>query len=165
MERFWNYLFYLQWKFTHNIGVKYIQRPIISTLSFLFPRIKKNKLEVTQTADSTMGNPESGFNLGFAFSHLFITTTIGYGIICFYINLLINYEAGENFKYFLFGVMALSYLTNYWFLWYKDRYLKYFAEFDKKSIPKVHYLYLMLFHLGVIAFGILSIHWTIGFNL
>ncbi len=165
MERFWNYLFYLQWKLLNKLGTKFIQQPIHAVTYFFFPKIRKKKPEIERGYSVVINDSERGFNLGFAFSHLFLTTLIIYGIICLYVNVLIDHKVKEDIKYFLIGVMVLSYFTNYWFLWRKDIYLKYFKEFESQPFSRIHYLYAILFHLGIAAFGILSIYWTIGFNI
>jgi hypothetical protein len=65
---------------------------------------------------------------------------------------------------FLIGAFLLSYATNYWFLWRNDTYLKYFQQFEKETFSRWNYMYLFLFHAGILIFGIVSIHMTIGFN-
>ncbi|MBC9811459.1 hypothetical protein H9Y05_03125 [Crocinitomicaceae bacterium CZZ-1] len=165
MERYWNYLFYLQHKLLNVIGVKYFQRPLSYIIFFIFPKLKKKKKEILNAAASSIDHKEMGFNLGFAFSHMFLTTVVIFSIICLYVTVLINYKIKEDIKYFITGVLLLSYLLNYWLLWKKDIYLTYFKKFEKQPFSQWHYLYIIFFHLGVWGFGILSIHWTIGFNL
>jgi hypothetical protein len=165
MERLWNYLLYLQWRLLNRLGAKLIQQPIHSITFFFFPKIRKKKEQIEQSYSLVINDSERGVNLGFAFSHIFLTTSIIYGVVCLYMNVLINHKVKDDIKYFLIGVMVLSYLTNYWLLWRKDIYLKYFKEFENQPFSRWRYLYVILFYLGIMTFGVLSIYWTIGFNL
>lgn len=162
MKGIWNYLFYLQWRLLNRLGSKFIQQPIHSVLYFFFPKIRKNKNEIDKSYSSVVNDSTQGFNLGFAFSHLFLTTAVIYSIICLYFNVLIDFKLRENLKYFLIGVMLLSYLTNYLLLWRKDNYLKYFKKYKQKTFHRVEYLYLVMFHLIVWTIGVFSVQWIVN---
>jgi len=73
-------------------------------------------------------------------------------------------EVGDNLHYWFIGVVVLSYLTNQVLSWGNDKYLKYFAEFDNINEKTKIYLPAILFHVGVLLFTALSVHWTIGYN-
>jgi hypothetical protein len=114
---------------------------------------------------SVINNRKNGLNLGFAFRFMNLTTGIAYGIILLYINVIIGHEVKEDMLYFLIGAFVLSYATNYWFLRRNDTYLKYFKEFETENFSRWNYMYLFLFHAGILSFGIVSIYLTVGFNL
>jgi len=159
MIRFWNYLFYAHWRLLNGLGSKLIQQPIQSILSVFFPKIKKKKKEIKRGYSTAVEDPKQGLNLGFSFQLLFVTTTIVYGIICLYITVLLDYKIRKDFVFFLIGTLGLAYLSNYLLLWREDRYLKYFKIFENESFSRIHYLNVILFHLSIWTFGILSVYW------
>jgi len=163
MERIWNYLFYSTWNLQINLGEILIQKPIHFIMLNLFPFLRKNKQKGVKDYKRVMNNKDYGFNIGFAFGFMFLSTMIIYSSICLYLVKLLNIEVGDTIYYYFIVVVALSYITNYLFLYRSDIYKKYFDEFDKEN-SKLNYLP-VVFHTGVVIFGILSIHWTIGFNL
>jgi hypothetical protein len=164
MERIWNYLFYLQFRKLENYSLKFVHKPIQNIYFYLFPKKNYRKSDMDNAYYTFINNRKNGLNLGFAFRFMNLTTTIFYGIILLYFNVIIGHKVKEDFKYFLIGAFLLSYATNYWFLWRNDTYLKYFQQFEKETFSRWNYMYLFLFHAGILVFGIASIHMTIGFN-
>lgn len=112
-----------------------------------------------------MNNKDFGFNIGFAFGFMFLTTMVIYTSICLFLVKLLNIDVEDTIYYYFFAVVALSYLTNYFFLYRADTYKKHFEEFEKIKNKSRIYLSAVLFHLAIIGFGILSIHFTVGFNI
>ncbi|MFA6924924.1 MAG: hypothetical protein WC223_11815 [Bacteroidales bacterium] len=165
MERIWNYFFYSTWKLQILLGDLLFQKPIYFIILNIFPFLRKNEAKGLKEYKKVMNNKDYGFNIGFAFGFMFLTTMVIYSSICLYIVKLLNIEVGDTIYYYFIVVVALSYLTNYLLLYRSDAYKKYFDEFDKVNNKSLIYLSAVLFHLGIIGFGILSIHWTVGFNL
>jgi len=165
LMKIWNYLFYLTWNLLNKAGLTLIQRPIQKLIFFIFPTLSRKRDEIEKAAISTMADIDKGLNLGFAFVLMFSATTLMYVIICIYTIGQFDSNVDDNLHYYFIGVLSMAYLTNYLLLWKSNNYKKYFKEFDKTTINKINYLYIILFHLGVTAFFILSIYWTVGFNL
>jgi len=165
MERIWNYLFYLQFRILEKYSLKFVHNPLQNVFFYFFPKKIKRKKKMDNAYYSVINNRKNGLNLGFAFRFMNLTTGIAYGIILLYINVIIGHEVKEDMLYFLIGAFVLSYATNYWFLRRNDTYLKYFKEFETENFSRWNYMYLFLFHAGILSFGIVSIYLTVGFNL
>lgn len=163
--RIWNYVFYLTWKLLNKIGVNFIQKPLLKFLYFVFPALSKKQDEIEKSSISTMVDVDKGFNLGFAFVLMFSATTLIYAIICIYTIGQLDSNVDGNLQYYFIGILSLAYLTNYLLLWHSDNYKKYFKEFNRVTIAKTNYLYVVLFHFGVTVFFVLIIFWIVGFNL
>jgi hypothetical protein len=131
----------------------------------LFPFLRKNMQRGRKEYNRIMNNKDFGFNVGFAFGFMFLTTIIIYTSVCLFIVKLLNIEVGDTIYNYFVVVVALSYLTNYFFLYRADTYKKYFVEFEKVNNKSRIYLSAILFHLVVIGFGIFSIQFTVGFNI
>ena len=164
MERIWNYFFYSTWKFQILLGGILIEKPLIYLFN-LIPFLKGKWSKGKKEYEKFMHNKDYGANIGFAFSFMFLTTTVIYTIICLFLVNLVNIEVGDKIYYYFYTVAALSYITNYFFLYRGDIYKKHFEEFEKSNQKSSIYLSALGFHLGVIGLGILSIHFTVGFNL
>ncbi|PJB58724.1 MAG: hypothetical protein CO098_07130 [Bacteroidetes bacterium CG_4_9_14_3_um_filter_41_19] len=165
LKEIWNYLFYLTWSLLNKMALEFIQRPLQKVIFFLFPTLKRKRYEIEIAAISTMSDTDSGFNLGFAFGFMYLTTTIIYAIICIYTVGQFDSNVDDHLHYYFIFVLSLAYITNHLLLWRSDIYKKYFEKFDKTLISKMSYLYVILFHIGIAAFFILTIYWTVGFNL
>lgn len=164
MERIWNYFFYSTWKFQISLGGILIEKPLIYFFN-LIPILRKNWNKGKKEYQRVMHRKDYGFNIGFAFGFMFLTTMVIYTSICLFLVKLLNLEVGDTIYYYFVAVVALSYLTNYLLLYRSDTYKKYFDEFEKVNNKRLIYLSAVFFHLGIIGFGILSIYCTVGFNL
>ena len=165
MERTWNYFFYSTLKLQILLGDLLFQKPIYFIILNVFPFLRKNEAKGLKEYKKVMNNKDYGFNIGFAFGFMFLTTMIIYTSICLYLVKLLNLEVGDAIYYYFIVIVVLSYATNYLFLYRADTYRKYFDEFEKTSSKSLIYPSAILFHLGIFGFGILSIHWTVGFIL
>jgi hypothetical protein len=165
MERIWNYFFYSTWNLQTNLGEMLIRKPIYFIMLTLFPFLRKNVHNGTKSYNRVMNNKDYGFNIGFAFGFMFLTTMLIYSSLSLYLVELLNIKVGDTIYYYFIAVVVLSYLTNYLLLYRSNTYKKYFNEFDKINNKSLIYLSSILFHLCVFGFGILSIYFTIGFNL
>lgn len=163
MQRVWNYFLYSTWKLLCVSSQKLIEKPLSKVLSVV-PFFRKNLIKGKKKHREIMDSKHLSFNIAFSFGYMFFTTMIIYTVIFLYVCHFFQIEAGENLYYYFIAVVVLSYLTNEFLSWRNDRYLKYFDEFDKTNKKSLIYLPAVLFHLGVIAFAVLSIHWTVGFN-
>lgn len=164
MERIWNYLFYLQWKFLNGFAKKIIQQPIIHILN-LVPFFRENLKKGKKNLERFTNDPKLGINSSFAFSHMFLTTSILYAILFINVIFFSKFDIPPKMLYYLFiAVFGLSYVTNYLLLKRGDIYLKYFKEFGDRPFPSWHYIYLFIFHIGSLVLGILSVQWTVGWH-
>lgn len=163
--KIWNYLFYLTWSLLNEVGLRFIQIPLQRVIFFIFPTLREKRNEIEKAAISTMADTDKGFNLGFAFVLMFSATTLVYVVICIYTIGQFDSDVDKHLHYYFIGILSMAYLTNYLLLWRSDKYKKYFKEFDKTTIGKMKYMYIILFHLGITTFFILLICWTVGVNL
>lgn len=165
MEKIWNYFFYSTWYVQLNLGESLIRKPIYFIMLNLFPSLRKNLHKGQKDYNRVMNNKDFGFNIGFAFGFMFLTTMIIYTSICLFLVKLLDIEVEDTIYYYFFAVVALSYLTNYLLLYRSDTYKKHFDEFEKNNNKSRIFLSAVLFHLAIIGFGILSIYFTVGFNI
>lgn len=164
MQRVWNYFLYSTWWLLNQLGEKLFRKPIHGTMYKLFPFLRKNKGKAYSSYKKTMNDRDFSFNIAFAFGYMFFTTMFIYADLFLYLGHFLQLEVGKNLHYWFIGVVVLSYLTNQVLSWGNDKYLKYFAEFDNINDKKKIYLPAVLFHVGVLLFTALSVHWTIGYN-
>jgi len=162
MQRIWNYLLYSTWRLLCYMSINLIERPLFKVLS-VFSFFRKNIEKGKETHRKVMDNRNLSFNIAFAFGYMFFTTMFIYATIFLNVGYFFQLEVGDNLYYWFIAVVILSYLTNQILSWSNDKYLKYFAEFDKINNMKI-YLSSVLFHVGVLLFTALSVYWTIGFN-
>lgn len=164
IAKIWNYLYYLTWNLLQVLGKVLIERPLAYVFSFI-PFLRKNWKKGKKGYDSFVNGRELSINMAYAFAFMFVTTALIYATICIYVVRLFEIKDDNNLHYYFIGILSMAYLTNYLLLWRSDKYKKYFKEFDKTTIVKMNYLYIVLFHLGITTFFILSIYWIVGFNL
>lgn len=163
--RFWNYIYYCTYRILVKTGWLLIYKPLMFIILKFFRVSKERKKRMDREFIKFADGKELGLNMSYAFSFMFLTTVTLFATICLYFTVLIDYKIKDDMIYFLVGVMSLSYLTNYTFLWRNEIYLEYFKEFEKRGFPKFHYLYVILFHLAIITLFIFSIYWFVGFNI
>lgn len=162
MERIWNYFFYSTWYVQLNLGEILIRKPIYFIMLTLFPFLRKNLHLGQKNYNRVMNNKDFGFNIGFAFGFMFLTTMVIYTSICLFLVKLLNIEVEDKIYYYFFSVVVLSYLTNYLFLYRADTYKKHFEAFEKINNKSLICFSAVLFHLAIIGLGILSIYLTLG---
>lgn len=163
--RTWNYLYYHTWKLQNIIGEILIQRPIYFIMLNLFPFLQKNKKRGLKDYKKVMNNKEDGFNLFFAFGFMYLTTTLIIALLCGFTIGQFDSNVDDNLHLYFIGVLSVAYLVNYISLWKSDVYKKYFKEFENIITGKIHYLFVVLFHFGIAILFILTVYWTVGFNL
>lgn len=130
-----------------------------------FPSLRKNKKAALSSYKKAMNSKDFSFNIAFAYGYMFFTTMFIYAVLFLYLGYFLQLEIGDNLHYWFIAVVVLSYLTNQILSWSNDKYLKYFDEFDSINDKAKIYLPAVLFHVGVLLFTALSIHWTVGYNL
>jgi hypothetical protein len=157
MERFWNIVYYFAYRGyfkLHLITNKF--NPILylyKNMPFFIRHFEKKGYNPKKVVNEAWERPDIGISNIFA-------SGLMYGIIMFFfIDLHLCYFAifscdkvpsFEAFIYPLFVYIAISCLINYILLNRKDKYLKYFKEFNKKPRKwKVKWAWISL---GVILF-------------
>lgn len=165
MKRIWNYFFYCTWYVQLNLGETLIRKPIYFIMLNLFPFLRKNLQKGQKDYNRVMNNKDFGFNIGFAFGFMFLTTMIIYTSISLFLVNLLNIEVGDRIYYYFFAIVAFSYLTNDLLLYRSLTYKKYFVEFEKINNKSQFFISAILFHLGIIGIGILTVHFIIGFKV
>lgn len=164
MKKIWNYFFYSTWRSLASLGTITIEKPIVYFFTMI-PFFKKNWDKGKKKYHRYMHNKESGVNINFAFTSMFITTMVIFTSICMIsIKLLKIKVEHTNYNYF-WAVVALSYFTNYFALYHADTYKIYFVEFQKITNNKQFYIAAVLFHTIVMVLGILSAYLTVGIGL
>jgi hypothetical protein len=165
MKRIWNYFFYSTWKIQDKFARNFIEKPLIEIFS-LIPYFKNNWEKGRKAHQIIMHSKNYGTGIGFAFSFMFLTTCVIYLCICILLTKVLTCETSvESGKYFFFGIIGLSYLTNQMLLYSNDTYKRYFDEFEKVDKKTVFLLSAIAFHLGVVGIGILFIYYFVGFKL
>lgn len=155
--RFWNYLYYFSWRLQESIGRFLIERPLAYIFG-LIPFFRKNWEKGKKDYERFVYDRKLSLNMVYAFCYMLITTIIIYASIALPLVVALDQDVDMNLKYYLLGVLLLAYLTNYYFLWRNDRYMRYFKEFDNRFFSRIHYFYVILFHVAAIAVCILSIY-------
>lgn len=163
MERIWNYFFYSTWKVLFKKG-EIVSRSIFFIMFNLFPFLRKNEQAGQKELNKFMNNKDSGLNIGFAYNFMLLTTLVIYTSFCLIVVQLLNIVVGDAIYYYYFIIAGLSYLTNYLFLYHKSKYIKYFKEFEKIDRKVIIYISAVLFHLTIFCLGVLTIHFTVGFD-
>lgn len=163
MRRIWNYFFYSTWKFQISFGEAIIEKPLIYLFN-LVPFLRNNWSKGKNEYKRAMHDKDYGFNIGFAFGFMLLSTMVIYTSICLILVKLLSVEVGDTIYYYFFAIVTISYLTNELLIYRADTYKKYFDEFEKVSNKPLIYLSAVLFHIGIMCFGILSAYFTVGFN-
>ena len=112
-----------------------------------------------------MNNKEYGVNINTAYSFMFLSVLIIYASVCLILVDAFDVAVGDKIYRYFMAVIFFSYVTNYVLLHRNDNYKSYFKEFDQAEHKSQVFASALLFHSGVIVFGILSVHFTIGFDL
>ncbi len=164
MQKVWNYFFYCTWKLQITIIENIIEKPL-TYLFNLVPFFRNNWNRGRSEYKRLMNNEDSGFNIGFAFAFMFLTTVIIYSSFCLFLVTILKLDFVDKIEVYLLIIVGLSYLTNYLFLYRSDTYKNYFVEFGKLNKVSIVYISAVFFHLIIFFLGILSIYLTIGFKL
>lgn len=163
MKRIWNYFFYSTWLLQFSLGKILIEKPLAYFFSKI-PFLHNNWTKGKKGYDKFMHDKNGGLNIGFSFGFMFLSTMIIYSIICLIVIKLFQNQVDERIYYFFYLIAILSYLTNYICIYRLDIYKKYFEEFKNIEPKSKIYISAILFHTGILFFGILSVYLTIGFN-
>jgi len=160
----WNYLFYSTWRLLINLGEILFERPLIFFFN-LIPFFRNNWKKGKKSYNKFKYNLDFGTDILFA-KYIMISATSGlYISICLYVEKYFNFTSKSSSIFYIIIVIFFSWATNYLLLEYKSTYKYYFSKFDEKYKNGMNYLWVILFHLGILAFTFLSIHLTTGFNL
>ena len=132
---------------------------LLLKLLFLLPSIKNFYLKRGYTLErfnkefdeKILKNPEIGLSSIFAGILVGLLPMIFFfGLHCFYIKNIAKPKNFESFLVIFISYSIISFLFSYILLFHKDKYLKYFKEFDKKPRKwKVKWAWISL---GVILF-------------
>lgn len=171
MKKFWNYIFYFTWKLYKAIA-KNIFEKLLDYLFGLSAFWDKHNKNGKRAYENIINNPEIGFNVGFAYRSMLVTTIIFFATIELYIFYSLDTGLKQIFL-FLFGIdlngdintisffvsiLVFSWLWNEFFLgWHKDKYLKYFKEFELAKQSYMDYLITISFHLSAWFVFILAV--------
>ncbi|NEN76013.1 hypothetical protein F9B74_06705 [Pelistega sp. NLN82] len=161
MKRFWNYIFYFTWKFHNVIGYYFVEKP----LDYLFGLSNfwdKHNKRGKKDARNIIENPYSGFNIGFAFYCMLVSTEII--CVCIISVFVVFFDLDIKNRVSAITVLIIIFLPAYLFNefllgWHKKTYLTYFKELERISNKRLGYLITLCFHLGVILLGILIFIW------
>jgi hypothetical protein len=147
MERFWNTVHYFAYRADYKLHMAYYKidpGALLVRLVFIIPFIRKAYLRkgVTQeTIDKRVDEAFKRTDYGFSTMYAGILMTGLLIVLCFVIHLLIlewlinDRGWSPEYKVFVYPVpvySTLSYAFNHLLLFRKDKYLRYFKEFDKK---------------------------------
>ena len=77
---------------------------------------------------------------------------------------LVGIEIKELITLHFFATLLVSFMANYQLIAKSDRFKTYFKDFNRPEKEKFAFAKFMLFHLGVLLFGILTVRYTIGFS-
>uniref|UniRef100_UPI00352359E2 hypothetical protein n=1 Tax=Chryseobacterium gossypii TaxID=3231602 RepID=UPI00352359E2 len=134
IEVFWNIVHYFDYRFELKVqnflrGGGTYSRPTSN------PEIQKQRDIEEEIFEKVFKNPQYGFSSMMAGNFIFgLAVIIGGGIFFILMGVLNFYKISiDNFG-ILIIVCALPFVgLTYYFIFHKDKYLKYFKEFDKKS--------------------------------
>lgn len=164
LERQFNYLYYWQYK-TYSVFSYYIFFVPINFLFKLIPFSEKRRKEAKKAYLNFNNNRENGSSITFAYSFIFLSLLLFYASLCLILTFCLNVNYVTIVYPLFFVVAATSYVTVYYALWYKKKYLKYFEEFDEKYKSRWHYLVVPVYFIGMFTFSILTIKYTWDFKL
>ena len=160
----WNYFYYATYKLLSFLGEALIEKPLVYFFNSI-PALKRNWNKGKKEYHMYMNSKEYGLNIGSAYRCMFFAALIIYASVCLLLVKVLGLEVGDAVYRYFIGVIFCSYVTNYYLLHRNDIYITYFKEFDQAEHgPNVYYSALV-FHISVIAFGFLSVYFTIGFDL
>lgn len=166
LKHFWNYLFYFTWQL-HNVAWHYCMEKPLDYLFGLSNFWNKHNKRGKKDASNIVENPYCGFNIGFAFHCMLISTDIIFACIISGFVVFLDLDIkNRTSSIIIFAVIFLSaYLFNELLLgWHKKTYLIYFKEFERASNKRLGYMITLCFHFGVILLGILTVYFYTGFD-
>ncbi|WP_373820162.1 hypothetical protein [Glaesserella sp.] len=168
MKIFWNYIFFSTWKVLTALTRIFIEKPIDYLFS-LIPcyRNHKNREEIEKINYYIMHGKVVGINIIHAFRVLMLTTFVFLGTLAFYFLYFFNFDFKDDVVFYssAFFVAILSYFMNeYLMSWSKSGYIEYFEVFEKKRNKLKESCVFLFFHLGTLAFAILSVYFTIFYE-
>ncbi|WP_321437740.1 hypothetical protein [uncultured Bacteroides sp.] len=134
MERFWNIIHYFAYKAEYKIHLWSNKiNPILYLykLSFAKKHFKKIDINPVNELNNAYKKTDivgiSGFFAGNLMNALLFF--ICFGIYCIYNGLKKDFLINSVYVIIIIGI--ISFISNYFLLFRKDKYLKYFKEFDK----------------------------------
>lgn len=165
MQRIWNFIFYSTWQ-NHNKVAEIIIVPFIYLLNRVH-FLRKNWFENggEQAFNSFIKNKKKGANILFSYHCMLMSTSVIYFIIFLNAFYFLKIKTTDYLLFCFCVILALAYVTNYFLIWRRKLYLKYFSEFARVENKTLVYLPSIFFHFGIVTIAVLSIFWTIGFNL
>ncbi len=151
MERFWNFLFYATWILLRDVSSKFITLPIHNIVIRMYPKGKKKSLKEYQRyvkqENKLELNLKYNASVNYAFKFMLMTTSFVFCTLL--ITFLMSLHSNEKFSFYfgLFTGNAISICINYYFLYYKDKYLNYFKAFNERTTLKRAYITAVVIHL------------------
>ena len=165
MQRIWNFIYYSTWQ-NHNKVAEITIVPFIYLFNQI-PFFHKNWFENggEQAFNNFIKNKKKGSNILFSDHCMLMSTSIIYFIIFLNVFYFFKINATDYLLFYFCVIFAFAYITNYFLIWRKNVYLKYFSEFASVEKKSLVYLPSVFFHISIFTIAVLSIFWTIGFNL
>jgi hypothetical protein len=165
MQAIWNYYFYWNWRMLNVISITIFQRPINFIFFKLFSKLNKNKSSIEKGFHKSVNDYKTGINLGFAFSSIFTYTLLIICIFLFWLFYIIKQDLSGIFKFCLALAFLFSYLLNNQLLYKNDCYKKYFEKFNASKLSRWNYIYVLLTYFLILAIFILTLYYTVPWNL
>ena len=154
IERFWNIVYYFAYRADYKLHMAFIKIEPVSLLIrllFLVPFIRKSHQKRGVTLETINKGVDEAFKCpDIGLSSFFALTLIMGGKFSFILGIFMCFP-NRNFIELLIVCFIAVLLHDYIFLLHKNKYLKYFKEFDKKPRKwKVKWAWISL---GVILFS------------
>jgi hypothetical protein len=138
MERFWNTVYYFAYKLNYKLNCcfyKYSGLIKIYELPFAKKHFKKMKIDnpIENLLDAWK-RPDIGLSSIFAGGLMYGLPVIFFsGLHFFYMSFIEKPKRFEYFKFMFLIYIFISFFFTYIFIFHKDKYIKYFKMFEKRS--------------------------------
>jgi len=136
MERFWNIVHYFAYRAVYKLYLasnKFSLIFYIYKLPFCKKHFIKKGYDPVEKVNEAFKRPDIGLSTIFAGGLMYgLPMIFFFGLHCFYIAFVAKPKNFESFLIIFISYSIISFLFSYILLFHKDKYLKYFREFDKK---------------------------------
>jgi len=161
MERFWNIVYYCAYKVDYKLHMAFRKiEPVSLTIRLLYkiPKFRnfqekrgRSLLNMDKDVQDAFKRPDHGISVIFAGGLMgLLIMILFFGLQLLYIAFIEKPKSFEQFAIIFIIYTIISVLISYIFLFRKDKYLKYFKEFDKE--PRKWKIKWAWISLGVILF-------------
>jgi len=153
LEKLWNYIYYITWHVLNRTTLC-INQWLRRNLIWIFGK----KVQLIDAAVTRgMNNDDYGINLGYAFAIMYQTTIYIIFIILINLHYLDYFNINGYTIYHFFGIIMLAYFINYLLLWRKDKFKKYFKEFQGVNKGTLGYIFVIFIHVGSLVILLISL--------